>query len=284
MRARISKNLKGSIILNSIGPGAMVASREFSMTEEQYWAPDIQLAIGKHLVILLDDAPPAATLHKVTNLGFSSISLPKVGVLRGGRSVDVHSDVLKMDEYKALRDAGCIAIDLNLETGGIAAISRETATIEREKEAEKPKVKRGRPRKEVTVASDKPVTLKPDSDPTNERAKPIFLKPTSDGVEPQQGKLQSRPGGRGMTKTASEESVVIEGKEDDSPNFVDEEHDLERIKNHPILSKKKIDLDKDEDVSFIDAGQVKDDGVEFISDQETIERIRNHPILRNKKR
>jgi hypothetical protein len=136
IKARVSKNLKGTIMLPTISPVALYANKEVVFTEEQFSAADIQGALRKHLLIMLDGpSVKSIKMAKVTNLSFGSVTLPNVGVVRAGKSMEINADLLKTPVYIQMVDSGLIAVNLKFKTGTPMLEDIETANV-------KPKGKR----------------------------------------------------------------------------------------------------------------------------------------------
>lgn len=119
IKARVSKNLKGAIMLPTIGPKALIANDVVYCTEEQLFSADIQGALAKKLLIMLEGpSQNEVKFSKITNLSFGSVSLPGANaVLRAGKSIDIRSDLIDTPVYRKMIRDGLIAIDIKFKTG-----------------------------------------------------------------------------------------------------------------------------------------------------------------------
>ncbi len=88
MKAKVSGKLSGTIVIASVSKKSFVANQEFDITDEQYWERDVQSAIKKGWITCAD-SPKIPKSIKLTNISRGSISVPNIGVLRSGKSVDI---------------------------------------------------------------------------------------------------------------------------------------------------------------------------------------------------
>jgi len=118
IKARVSKNLKGGMMLPTVSRQALTANADVYFTEDQQYAADIQVAIAKKLLIIVSGASgKEAKLTKVTNLSFGSVSLPGVGVLRAGKSMEIRADLASTPPFRVLEKDGLVAYDLKFNVG-----------------------------------------------------------------------------------------------------------------------------------------------------------------------
>jgi hypothetical protein len=109
MKARVSKNLTGTIVLGSVGVKSFTANQEFELTKEQYWSPDVQSAITKGWIVCAVKPKKAKTVQ-VTNISLGSVSIPGSGVLRSGKSVEMDISHVESLDIKRLEAAKKIRV------------------------------------------------------------------------------------------------------------------------------------------------------------------------------
>jgi hypothetical protein len=122
-----------------VGSKPFIANSEICITEEQLLAADIQGALSKKLLIITDGPTQNnAQFSKITNLSFSSVSLPGANtVLRAGKSIDIRTDLLELPVYKKMVDDGLIAVDIEFKTGAKKISKVANAEIKSKKKAKK---------------------------------------------------------------------------------------------------------------------------------------------------
>lgn len=147
IKARVSKNLKGTIVLPTISPFAISANKEVYFSENQINSADIQGALAKKLLIIVDGPTQSnVKFSKVTNLSFGSVTLPGANaVLRAGKSMDVNSELIDTPVYRQMISSGLIAVDLKLKTGAAKVEEIADADLKPKAKAKnEPKPKKGK--------------------------------------------------------------------------------------------------------------------------------------------
>jgi hypothetical protein len=233
MKVRISKNLKGRIVIPILSHRSIEANTTFEITEEHFWSKDIQQAISKRLLVVEGVQPKSVvvegvqpksvtTMKKITNVSKTAVSLPGLGLLKPRQSVSVDEELLMTENFRRLLDKRILR-----EEGKASPAKAEKA------------------KKEEVIDS-----------PVNDW-KAVIIDPNEEGesrtksVEPRtrNGKKPTVKNKTGALKTG-DESIIIdpraksveedddEDREDTDVIFVDREQQKERIKKHPVLSKK----------------------------------------------
>ena len=260
IKARVSKNLRGTMMLPTVSPLALSANTEVFFTEEQLYAADIQGALNKKLLIMVDGpSQKQFTSVKVTNLSFSSISLPNVGIVRAGKTMDIRSDLVDTPVYRKMVQDGLIAFDLQFKTGKPQIEEIAAADIKR---------KRGRPRKEAldisipaNMQKGRAITVKVASD-SDGNAEAVAVRgeaPKSQKAAAKKGTLDAKKK-HGIRRLAEEDLLI-------DPNAPDTEEDAEDFLLDPRTGKKVTG----------------DDGIIFVDAEQAEARRASHPVLRNKK-
>lgn len=214
VKLRVSKNLRGTIVLPSVGNAAYDANKPIDITEDQYWSPDVQGALAKKLIVLVSGpSPKVVQSRKVTNLTFGSIALPKVGILRSGKTIAVPEELLKTADYTKLLEKKKIVIDYVPKVG------------KQQKDILQPNQQDAQT---VIVDVDGVKSAKMTKGPKVTKATKKVGRPS---------KLKSK-------KNAKDDGLLIDPendeneKGDDGINFVDVEQAEARIRAHPLLKKK----------------------------------------------
>lgn len=226
MKARVSKNLKGTLSLSSISTQALQRNQEIDVDLEQYWKPDVQDAIRKRFLIITKGEPRAIPEVEIVKTTKGSLTLPELKkgepakVLRDNTPFKLRAEYLERSDFLKMRNAGLIEIVGKVRK---TVISGPEAT-------------------ERTIARDlAPAQQKGDAVVWDARAAADNeLAKTEKKTAKSMKKSKSLP-----TKKLSN-SVIIDPDADDRDDesekgiqWVDIEENERRIKDHPILSKKR---------------------------------------------
>lgn len=269
IKARVSKNLKGSIMLPTVGPKAFTANNEVFMTEEQLYAADIQGALSKKLLIMLDGpSQKDVKFTNVTNLSFGSVSLPGANVvLRAGKSCEVRSDVLDTPVYRKMVKDGLIALDLKLKTGAPKAEKIGDAEIKRDAKG-KPKTRKLIAMEEVDEEAD-PII------PANMQiGRPITMQQSID------------KSGRAVAK-ANRADLPKQTKQAAKKGTPDKQkkHGIKRVEAESLIYDPDAVVDEDGSDFLIDPRTGKtvagDDGIIFVDHEQS--QARMNPRLKGRK-
>lgn len=204
MKARVTKKLKGTIVLGSVTHKSMVASQEFELSEEQYWADDVQSALRKGWITCAD-APKLPKTVTVTNISLGSVSVPGIGVLSSGKSAEL-----------PLKFSDSLDVERLVKSKKVALGNRK------HKLPEEPEVK-------FVVHKPKPAPETEPSEPVKKKAKAQKgkIKPVRDESDDL------------LIDTSAPAIDGSDQKEDkDSIVWVDHEETQRRIDSHPALRNK----------------------------------------------
>ncbi len=246
--ARVSKNLKGTIMLPSVGPKAFIANNVVYFNDDLLYAADIQGALSKRLLIMVEGPSQSnVKMTKVTNLSFGSVSLPQVGVLRAGKSMDVRSDLLDTPVYRKLEKDKVIAIDLKLKTGKTKVKDIANADIKTLKNKQMMEDEEIDPSVPANMQKGRPITVKLGTDKNGNA-----LAETVRGEIPKSQKAAAKKGTPDKQKKhgvrrAQEDSLLID------PNAQDIEEEADFLID-PRTGKK---VAGDDGIIFVDHEQAQ---------------------------
>lgn len=239
MKARVSKNLKGTLSLPTISSRAMSCNAEFELDLEQYWKPDVQAAILKKFVVITSGEPKCISEVEIVKTTPGSISLPIVKkVLRDDTPFRIREDILNRIEFKKL-----IKDKLIVVLGKASKVSKTAP------EATETRVARD-------VAKELPSPLEAPA-PAQQKGANGLVWDAGAVADHEQAEIDAKAPkppvkkrgkkSTGATKV-SENSLIIDPSKivddgTDGIQWVDVEQNQERLKKHPILGKKRnLDL------------------------------------------
>lgn len=265
IKARVSKNLRGTIVLPTISPFALSANKEIFFTEDQINSADIQGALAKKLLIILDGpSQKHVKFSKVTNLSFGSVSLPGANtVLRAGKSIDINVNLLDTPVYRQMVASGLIAVDLKFKTGASAVEDIKDADL-KPKAKNTPKPKKG---KKLLVEEESQII------PANMQiGRPITVRPGTDS----DGRGTATPTRGNSAKT--QKAAAKKGTPDKKTK-----HAIRKIGDDGLLLDINApDIEDDAEDFLIDPRTGKkvvgDDGIIFVDHEQTQQRM--NPKLR----
>lgn len=245
IKARVSKNLRGSIILPTVGSKPFVANSEIEITQNQLLAADIQGALAKKLLIITDGpSQKDAQFSKITNLSFSSLSLPGANaVLRAGKSIDIRTDLLDTPDYRKMISQGLIAVDIQFKTGSkkVEKIAKSEITTKKKKE-----VIEDEPIVPANMQIGKPITV---SQGVDEEGRAIAEIKQSEITKRKQPAKHGTPDKKTKTiKKSDSDSLLLDLN---APDVEDEEEDFLL---DPRTGKKVV---ADEGIIFVDQEQTQ---------------------------
>jgi hypothetical protein len=202
MKAKVSGKLSGTIVIASVSKKSFVANQEFDITDEQYWERDVQSAIKKGWITCVD-SPKIPKSIKITNISRGSVSIPNIGVLRSGKSVDIKVADSKSVEILRLIDLGKVKL-------GDKVVA------------------------ELTELDNKMVAHDPGERVLEENVEPAVTPKKKKAV-----KKTKKPDAVDDLLIDTSAPAIDGSDEKDDIKWVDAEETARRIASHPILSKKK---------------------------------------------
>jgi hypothetical protein len=256
MKARVSKNLKGTMSLPAISKKKFERNDEMEISSDQYWSYEVQNAIKKKYLLILKGEPKALESVEIVKVKPGSLPLPveKKGdigkVLRDDTPFRLKASLLKTPEYQTLLRKDLIAI--------VGKVKKKNATSKEERES----VSRAARSETDSVVWDAGAV----ADAEHEEDEKQMAKGRIRRVAPKKTEKKASRSDDMLLDTSAEDDVEMGN---DDVQFLDDET-KERIRNHPILGKKKMAQTVNEDIDFVD------------SDSEAEARRKNHPILGKK--
>jgi len=216
MKVRVSKNLKGRIVIPAISAKSIGANTIFEISESAFWDQNVQRAILKKLLVVDESVPKKTTeVKQIINKSTQSVALPGIGILKPHRKAIVKITELESEAFKRLIDLGVLSVE------GNASVAKPPRRIVKEKK---------------------------EKSPTDDW-QAVIIDPTEDGeartrrISPL--KKQQQPKNKKGVVTNDDGSIIIDPRvkdssEDDSDSiiFVDHEQQKLKIAEHPILGKK----------------------------------------------
>lgn len=232
MKARVSKNLKGTLSLSSISTQALQRNQEIDLDLEQYWKADVQQAIRKRYLIITKGEPRAIPEVEIVKLTNGSVTLPELRkgepskVLRDNTPYKLRAEYLERSDFQKMIKAGLIEVvgkAKKMSFNGPEATERTVA-------------------RDLTAAQQRGDAIVWDA-----RAAADSEHAQTEKTE-KAAKSMKKP--KSLPTKKISDSVIIDpdAADADDPSekgiqWVDVEENERRIKAHPILSKKrKLDL------------------------------------------
>jgi hypothetical protein len=231
VKARVSKNLKGTLSLPSVSAQAFKKNDEFELSADQYWRPDVQAAVHKRFIVITAGEPKKIPEVEIVKIGAGSVTLPVLKkVLRDDKPFRVKAELLEHLEFKKLFKAKLIDIV------GRSSKAEKTPKVEAREE------KVARRIEDVPEAAQKKGEngLVWDAGAIADHEQSV--------EEGEAKKATRKKGKKAAPKKAANDSLIIDTDapaeaDSDDIQWVDIEENEQRIKNHPILGRKRnLDL------------------------------------------
>lgn len=200
LEARVNDDLKGTLILPSVGSKAYGPGGKVLFSEEQYHKPDIQNALNKKHMTMVSKAPKAIKMVRIYNPTNASLIIPGYGPLRAQSSISVKETDLKMPDINRLTKEGKI-----MTTAPYSEENDDSSPVD----------------EKMNAVVHKPKSDLAGTETKEKKKKGIKAKHVIDSEDAEI---------LDMENSDNEESDIL---------FVDIEQKEARISQHPILSKNK---------------------------------------------
>lgn len=237
IKARISKNMRGTIMLPTVSSTALPANKEVFFNDEQFYAADIQGAIQRKLLVVLEGEPSKEDVRmvKITVLSFGSVLLPGIGIIRSAKTIEIPSKLLDTDPYRQLVKAGLISVNMKLKTGKSTLITDNPKGRKKDEIVEEVD-----PSVPANMQKGRAITVNSDED-----GDAIVVRAEAPKVKTNAKKTSKKDAAKGI-KRVQEESLLIDPSAPDAPE------EAEDFLIDPRTGKKVVVTD---DVTFVDHEQ-----------------------------